>query len=161
MAVELKVPPLGESITEAVVGKWNKKKGEAVSAHEALVVLETDKVTIDVPAPAAGAIVTIALNEGDKVRVGDVLGTTEAGAGATPSAPQAQAPAAAVAPVAASSASASSGDARMTPTARKIAEENKVDVAQLKGSGTGGRITKEDVLGQLNRPAEAPAQRAP
>ncbi|QRK09212.1 2-oxoglutarate dehydrogenase complex dihydrolipoyllysine-residue succinyltransferase [Archangium violaceum] len=163
MAVELKVPPLGESITEAVVGKWNKKKGDAVSADEPLVVLETDKVTIDVPAPAAGAIATIAFNEGDKVRVGDVLGTIEAGAGATATAPQTPAPAPAPAPVAAAPAAASSAaaDVRMTPTARKIVEENKLDVAQLKGSGTGGRITKEDALGQLNRPAEAPAQRAP
>ena len=160
MAVELKVPPLGESITEAVVGKWNKKKGEAVSADEPLVVLETDKVTIDVPAPAAGAIATIAFNEGDKVRVGDVLGTIEAGAGASAPAPQAAAPAPAAAAPAAAAASAGA-DVRMTPTARKIVEENKLDVAQLKGSGTGGRITKEDALGQLNRPAEAPVQRAP
>ncbi|MGZ3461532.1 MAG: biotin/lipoyl-containing protein, partial [Archangium sp.] len=157
MAVELKVPPLGESITEAVVGKWNKKQGDAVSADEALVVLETDKVTIDVPAPATGSLATIAFKEGDKVRVGEVLGTIEAGAaGATATAPQTPAPAAA-----ATATSSASSEARMTPTARKMAEENKLDVAQLKGSGAGGRITKEDVLGQLNRPAEAPAQRAP
>ena len=161
MAVELKVPPLGESITEAVVGKWNKKKGDAVSADEPLVVLETDKVTVDVPSPAAGALITVAFNEGDKVRVGDVLGMIEAGAGA--SAPKASAPAAsAPAPVAAAAASSSASEARITPTARKMAEENKLDVAQLKGSGTGGRITKEDVHGQLNRPTETPApQRAP
>jgi 2-oxoglutarate dehydrogenase E2 component (dihydrolipoamide succinyltransferase) len=162
MAVELKVPPLGESITEAVVGKWNKKKGDAVSADEPLVVLETDKVTVDVPSPAAGALITVAFNEGDKVRVGDVLGMIEAGAGA--SAPKASAPAAAAAPapVAAEASSTSASEARITPTARKMAEENKLDVAQLKGSGTGGRITKEDVLGQLNRPTETPApQRAP
>ena len=161
MAVELKVPPLGESITEAVVGKWNKKKGDAVSADEALVVLETDKVTIDVPAPAAGSIATVAFQEGDKVRVGDVLGTIEAGAGAGASAPKAAAPASAPAPVAEAPAAASGATTRITPTAKNIAEDNKLDVGQLKGSGTGGRITKEDVLGQLNRPAEAPAQRAP
>jgi len=161
MAVELKVPPLGESITEAVVGKWNKKKGDSVSADEALVVLETDKVTIDVPAPAAGSIATVAFQEGDKVRVGDVLGTIEAGAGAGASAPKAAAPASAPAPVAEAPAAASGATTRITPTAKNIAEDNKLDVGQLKGSGTGGRITKEDVLGQLNRPAEAPAQRAP
>jgi 2-oxoglutarate dehydrogenase E2 component (dihydrolipoamide succinyltransferase) len=163
MAVELKVPPLGESITEAVVGKWNKKKGDAVSADEALVVLETDKVTIDVPAPAAGALLTIAFQEGDKVRVGDVLGTIDS-AGAAASAPKPAAAAAAPAPAAApAAAAAAANDARITPTARRMAEDNKLDVTQLKGSGTGGRITKEDVLGQLNRPAEAPAQqqRAP
>ena len=155
MAVELKVPPLGESITEAVVGKWNKKMGDAVSADEPLVVLETDKVTIDVPAPAAGALSSISFKEGDKVRVGEVLGLIDAaGAGDSAAAPapavQAPAPAAEEAPAGASV------DARMTPTARKVAEENRVDLTQVKGSGAGGRITKEDVLGQLNRPAAPP-----
>ncbi|MCY1035136.1 2-oxoglutarate dehydrogenase complex dihydrolipoyllysine-residue succinyltransferase [Corallococcus sp. BB11-1] len=158
MAVELKVPPLGESITEAVVGKWNKKQGDTVAADEPLVVLETDKVTIDVPSPAAGSIASIAFKEGDKVRVGEVLGTIEAGGAGAAAASPAQAaatpaPAQAAAPVQA----AAAGDARITPTARKMAEENQVDVGQLKGSGTGGRIVKEDVLGQLNRPA-APTQ---
>ncbi|GMU09435.1 2-oxoglutarate dehydrogenase complex dihydrolipoyllysine-residue succinyltransferase [Corallococcus caeni] len=160
MAVELKVPPLGESITEAVVGKWNKKQGESVSADEPLVVLETDKVTIDVPSPAAGSIASIAFKEGDKVRVGDVLGTIEAGAGAAAASPAAAAatpaPAQAAAPVTSAAAQAQS-DARITPTAKKMAEENRVDVGQLKGSGTGGRIMKEDVQGQLNRPAAAPS----
>src|SRR5262245_36099614 len=99
MAVDLKVPPLGESITEAVVGKWNKKKGDSVAADEPIVVLETDKVTIDVPAPAAGALLEISFKEGDKVRVGEVLGRIEAGAGAT--APQPAAAPAAAAPAAA------------------------------------------------------------
>ncbi|MBJ6759631.1 2-oxoglutarate dehydrogenase complex dihydrolipoyllysine-residue succinyltransferase [Myxococcaceae bacterium JPH2] len=164
MAVELKVPPLGESITEAVVGKWNKKMGDAVAADEPLVVLETDKVTIDVPAPAAGTIASIAFKEGDKVRVGDVLGLIEAGAGASAAKPAAAAPAPAATPAPAAAESAAQGpDARITPTAKKMAEENKLDVAQLKGTGSGGRITKEDVLGQLNRPATpaAPAPVAP
>ena len=161
MAVELKVPPLGESITEAVVGKWNKKMGDAVSADEPLVVLETDKVTIDVPAPAAGALSSISFKEGDKVRVGEVLGLIDAaGAGdsaAKPAAAAAPAPAVqAPAPAAEEAPAGASVDARMTPTARKVAEENRVDLTQVKGSGAGGRITKEDVLGQLNRPA-APA----
>ncbi|RKG51614.1 2-oxoglutarate dehydrogenase complex dihydrolipoyllysine-residue succinyltransferase [Corallococcus sp. AB011P] len=164
MAVELKVPPLGESITEAVVGKWNKKQGESVTADEPLVVLETDKVTIDVPAPAAGSVASIAFKEGDKVRVGDVLGTIEAGAGAAAASPAVAAatpaPAQAAAPVAAAAAAAGS-DTRITPTAKKMAEENRVDVGQLKGSGTGGRIMKEDVQGQLNRPSAPPAPAAP
>src|SRR3954469_25980701 len=79
MAVELTVPQLGESITEAVVGKWHKKVGEAVRADEPLVVLETDKVTVDVPAPAAGALLSILRKEGEKVRVGEVLGTLAPG----------------------------------------------------------------------------------
>ncbi|WP_224247272.1 2-oxoglutarate dehydrogenase complex dihydrolipoyllysine-residue succinyltransferase [Hyalangium gracile] len=157
MAVELKVPPLGESITEAVVGKWNKKKGDTVAADEPLVVLETDKVTIDVPAPAAGTLASISFKDGDKVRVGEVLGLIDAN-GATAAAPQpaaaaAPAPAPAPAPVAA----APAADARITPTARNVAGAHNVDVSQLQGSGAGGRITKDDVLGQLNRGSQAPA----
>ena len=104
MAVELTVPALGESITEAVVGKWHKKVGDTVAVDEPVVVLETDKVTIDVPAPAAGTIAAIAHGEGDTVKIGDVLGSIAPGAGAAASPPAAKpaqpsAPAAAVAPV--------------------------------------------------------------
>lgn len=152
MAVELKVPPLGESITEAVVGKWNKKIGDAVNADEPLVVLETDKVTIDVPAPSGGSISAIAYKEGDKVRVGEVLGTIDAnGAGAKAAAPKAPEPVATPVPW-------TDGGQRITPTARRMAEENGLDPASLKGSGTGGRVTKDDVREQLSRgPAQAPA----
>src|SRR5512138_3828630 len=104
MAVDLTVPALGESITEAVVGKWHKKVGEPVAVDEPLVVLETDKVTIDVPAPAAGTLSAIAHAEGDTVKIGDVLGSIAPGAGAAASAPAArpaQPPAPAPAPVAA------------------------------------------------------------
>ena len=155
MAVELKVPPLGESITEAVVGKWNKQKGDAVSADEPLVVLETDKVTIDVPAPAGGKLAQISFKEGDKVRVGEVLGLIDANgatAAAPPpaAAPQAPAPAAATAP-----------DVRITPTAANMAAANNVDVTQLQGSGAQGRITKDDVRSQLTKGTQAPAPSAP
>src|SRR5262249_62075701 len=98
MAVELTVPALGESITEAVVGKWNKKVGDAVAVDEPLVVLETDKVTIDVPAPAAGTIAAIAHPEGDTVKIGDVLGSIAGGAATTASAPAARPAAPAPAP---------------------------------------------------------------
>src|SRR5215470_13991884 len=132
MAVELVVPQLGESITEAVVGKWHKKVGEPVKVDEPVVVLETDKVTIDVPAPAAGTIAAIAHGEGDTVKIGEVLGSIAAGASASASAPAAKpaqpsAPApAAVAPprpspVPAAQAVPSSDAARqapMTPVAR-------------------------------------------
>src|SRR4051812_45890194 len=87
MSVNLTVPQLGESITEAVVGKWHKKVGDAVKADEPVVVLETDKVTVDVPAPAAGALAQIAHQEGDKVKVGDVLGTINEGAAGKASGP--------------------------------------------------------------------------
>ena len=162
MAVELTVPALGESITEAVVGKWHKKVGDTVAVDEPVVVLETDKVTIDVPAPAAGTIAAIAHGEGDTVKIGDVLGSIAPGAGATASAPaakpaQAAAPApasAAVAPprpapVPAAQAAPSSDAGRqapMTPVARAIADANGLDPATLRGSGASGRVMKDDVL---------------
>jgi len=156
MAVEITVPPMGESITEAVVGKWHKKAGDAVNMDEPVVVLETDKVTIDVPAPASGTLAAITHAEGDKVKVGDVLGTLAAG-GAPAAAAKAVAPAAA--PVATTPA-ASAGDARspaLTPVARKLVEENQLDPAAIQGSGPGGRILKEDVLGHLGNGKAAPA----
>ena len=164
MAVELTVPALGESITEAVVGKWHKKVGDPVAVDEPLVVLETDKVTIDVPAPAAGTLAAIAHGEGDTVKIGDVLGSIAPAAGAAASAPAARpaqpaapAPALAPAPVAPPRASpapaaqaAPSPDAArhapMTPVARAIADANGLDPATLRGSGASGRVMKEDVL---------------
>src|SRR5450631_3067729 len=93
MAIELTVPALGESITEAVVGKWYKKVGDPVKVDEPVVVLETDKVTIDVAAPASGALSAISHAEGDHVKIGDVLGTITAGAAAeSPRAPAATPP---------------------------------------------------------------------
>jgi 2-oxoglutarate dehydrogenase E2 component (dihydrolipoamide succinyltransferase) len=166
MAVELTVPALGESITEAVVGKWHKKIGDTVAVDEPVVVLETDKVTIDVPAPAAGTIAAIAHGEGDTVKIGDVLGSIAPGAGAAASAPAAkiaQPPASAPAPAGAPAAAAAprpvpapaaqaapSPDAArqvpMTPVARAIADANGLDPSTLRGTGAAGRVTKEDVL---------------
>ena len=181
MAVELTVPALGESITEAVVGKWHKKVGDTVAVDEPIVVLETDKVTIDVPAPAAGTIASIAHGEGDTVKIGDVLGSIAPGAGAAASAPAAKpaqpaapapapAPAAAAAPRAASAPApaaqaAPSADAArqapMTPVARAIADANGLDPSTLRGTGAAGRVTKEDVLtvleGGRGAAAQAPA----
>src|SRR5215470_8853413 len=157
MAVELTVPALGESITEAVVGKWHKKVGDTVAVDEPVVVLETDKVTIDVPAPAAGTIASIAHGEGDTVKIGDVLGSIAPGAGAAASAPAAKpaqppapAPAAVApprpAPVPAAPPSDAARQAPMTPVARAIADANGLDPATLRGSGASGRVMKEDVL---------------
>lgn len=148
MGVELVVPQLGESITEAVVGKWHKRVGESVKVDEPVVVLETDKVTVDVPAPAGGALEKIARQEGEKVRVGEVLGSIGA-SGAAASAPAKAEPKAEAKPAAATSATDNRA-APITPVAKKLAEDNGVDTAALKGSGVGGRITKDDVLGQLS-----------
>ena len=175
MAVELVVPQLGESITEAVVGKWHKKVGEPVKVDEPVVVLETDKVTIDVPAPAAGTIAAITHAEGETVKIGDVLGSISAGAGASAAVVAPAPSAAAVAPpkapsVPAAQAGPSADAARqapMTPTARAIADANGLDPATLRGSGAAGRVTKEDVLtvlegGKAAAPAPAPVPvRAP
>jgi 2-oxoglutarate dehydrogenase E2 component (dihydrolipoamide succinyltransferase) len=184
MAVELTVPALGESITEAVVGKWHKKVGDAVAVDEPVVVLETDKVTIDVPAPAAGTIAAIAHGEGDTVKIGDVLGSIAPGAGAAASAPAAKpaqpsapAPAQAPPPAAAASPRASpvpaaqaapspdaGRQAPMTPVARAIADANGLDPATLRGSGASGRVMKDDVLtvleGGRGGAAAAPAPAA-
>ncbi|MBM4380191.1 MAG: dihydrolipoamide succinyltransferase, partial [Deltaproteobacteria bacterium] len=102
MGVDLVVPTLGESISEAVVGKWHKKPGDAVKADEPLLLLETDKVTVDVPSPASGTLEKALVKEGQTVRVGEVLGSIAAGAvaAATPAATPAAAPAAAPAPAA-------------------------------------------------------------
>jgi 2-oxoglutarate dehydrogenase E2 component (dihydrolipoamide succinyltransferase) len=185
MAVELTVPALGESITEAVVGKWHKKVGDTVAVDEPVVVLETDKVTIDVPAPAAGTIAAIAHGEGDTVKIGDVLGSIAPGAGAVASAPAAKpaqpsapaatsapvpaaAPAALVpprpAPVPAAQTAAASDAARqapMTPVARAIADANGLDPATLRGSGASGRVMKEDVLTVLEGGRGSSASQAP
>ena len=190
MAVELTVPALGESITEAVVGKWHKKVGDAVAVDEPIVVLETDKVTIDVPAPAAGTLASIAHPEGDTVKIGDVLGNISAAASAVAAGPTAAprpaappAPAAAVAPprpapvpAAQAAPSADAGrQAPMTPVARAIADANGLDPATLRGTGAAGRVMKEDVLTVLEggrggaaaapavvpAPASVPAPRVP
>ncbi|MBX5482406.1 MAG: 2-oxoglutarate dehydrogenase complex dihydrolipoyllysine-residue succinyltransferase [Myxococcaceae bacterium] len=152
MGVELKVPALGESITEATVGKWHKKVGESVNVDEPVVVLETDKVTVDVPAPAAGAIEKIAAQEGDVVKVGQVIGSITAGAAgavatsktqAAAPAPQAAAPAPAPQP----STALGSAEVFATPVARRVAEDRGIDVTQIPGSGAAGRVMKQDVLG--------------
>ncbi len=181
MAVELTVPALGESITEAVVGKWHKKVGEPVAVDEPVVVLETDKVTIDVPAPAAGTIAAIAHKEGDTVKIGDVLGTIAGGAAAAagapapaatrPAPPPAPGPAEVspprAPPVPAAHAAPSPDATRqapMTPVARAIADANGLDPATLRGSGASGRVMKDDVLtvleGGRGGAAAAPAPAA-
>jgi 2-oxoglutarate dehydrogenase E2 component (dihydrolipoamide succinyltransferase) len=159
MAVDLVVPPLGESITEAVVGKWNKKKGEKVSVDEPVVVLETDKVTIDVPAPAAGTLIELAFKEGDKVRVGEVLGRLDSAGASTAAAAPASAPAPA-APAPAPVQAAPAQETRATPTAVNIAAAHNLDLSQIPGSGAGGRIMKDDVRGKLSQGTQAPAPAA-
>jgi 2-oxoglutarate dehydrogenase E2 component (dihydrolipoamide succinyltransferase) len=139
MATDIRVPTLGESISEATVGKWFKQRGETVRADEPLVELETDKVTLEINAPAAGVLSEIAAQTGDTVAIGALLGALTAGAVASAAAPAAApvAPAPAPKPVAAMP---------PAPSAAKIATENAVDLASIAGSGKRGQVLKGDVL---------------
>jgi len=179
MSTEIKVPAMGESVTEATVSKWFKKVGDTVARDEPLVELETDKVTVEVPSPTAGTIESIAVQEGATVQVGTVLGSIAEGAGAAkpaPAAPAKPAPAptpapAAPQPVRPAPAPAQPAPAQtapqqepvpVMPSVRRISEETGINPASLNGSGKGGRVTKGDILSALEtRAAERAAKPAP
>ena len=151
MATEVKVPTLGESVTEASVGAWLKKPGEAVAADEPICSLETDKVAIDVPAPVAGVMGQQLVKEGDTVEVGAVIGVIEAGSGvaapAKEAAPAPKAEAAAPAPAAAAPADeGTSGNVTLSPAVRRLVLEHGLDPSKIKGTGKDGRLTKDDVM---------------
>ncbi|QQO34606.1 2-oxoglutarate dehydrogenase complex dihydrolipoyllysine-residue succinyltransferase [Bradyrhizobium diazoefficiens] len=157
---EIRVPTLGESVTEATIGRWFKKAGDAVAVDEPLVELETDKVTIEVPAPSAGTLSEIIAADGTTVAVGALLGQiTDGAAGAKPAAkPAAAAPApAAAAPAAAPAApKAPPADAPLAPSVRKLSAETGIDASTVPGSGKDGRVTKGDMLAAIERAASAP-----
>jgi 2-oxoglutarate dehydrogenase E2 component (dihydrolipoamide succinyltransferase) len=170
MATEIRVPTLGESVTEATIGSWYKKVGDTVATDEALVELETDKVTLEVPAPAGGTLTEITAKEGDTVEVNALLGQIAEGAVApAPAAKEEAAPAAKVAePEPAPAPAAASGtDMPPAPSAAKMLEENKIAADQVAGSGKRGQVLKGDVInalasGSAAAPAQAPAvARAP
>jgi 2-oxoglutarate dehydrogenase E2 component (dihydrolipoamide succinyltransferase) len=173
---EIRVPTLGESVTEATIGKWFKKAGDAVAVDEPLVELETDKVTIEVPAPAAGILTDVAVKDGDTVAVGALLGAIKEGAGAVPTgrpdqktekakaigagpepvapreAPPPPKPAAAEAPPPKPAAA----DAPLAPSVRRIAAETGTDPSAVPGTGKDGRVTKGDMLAAIERAAAQP-----
>jgi 2-oxoglutarate dehydrogenase E2 component (dihydrolipoamide succinyltransferase) len=153
---EIRVPTLGESVTEATIGKWFKKAGEAVAVDEPLVELETDKVTIEVPAPAAGVLSDIAVKDGETVAVGALLGQIKEGAGAPAASKPAAAAPAAKAAEPAKAAAAPSGDTPLAPSVRKMAAETGVDPAGVSGSGKDGRVTKGDMMAAIERAAASP-----
>ncbi len=184
--IEIKVPPLGESIVEATVSRWLKTDGDRVAAGETLVELETDKVTVEVPALKAGILTKRARNEGDVVKVGDLLGQLDEaaeGASVAPSAATTAAPAqsaptqatapsstqpaaslAAAAPPAATPTAPRPTEVRASPAAQRVAAESGTDLGAVVGTGRGGVISKPDVIEQANRPAQpvvAPAASAP
>jgi len=169
---DILVPPLGESVTSATVARWLKKPGEAVAADEPLVELETDKVTVEVNAPAAGVLETILAAEGAEVAPGAVLGSIAAGAGVRPAEPQLQPQPQPAPPVPAiphvETPRAASGPVPIPgappplPAAAKLMAETGTSAAAIgAGSGKDGRITKGDVLAFLARPSPAPAAPAP
>ena len=154
MIVEVNVPVFAESITEGTLLAWHKKIGEAVARDEILVDIETDKVVLEVPAPQAGVLVEIIVNEGDTVTSQQVLAKIDTEAAAVSAAPAQAAPAAeAAAPAAASNAQAGVA----MPAAAKLAAEKGVDVGSIQGSGRDGRVLKEDVQNAATKPAAAAA----
>ena len=150
MSTEVKVPVLGESITEATLGQWLKKPGEAVAIDEPIASLETDKVAIEVPSPVAGIMGAYAVEEGATVNVGAVIGSIDAGNSASAPAP---APvAAAIAPAITTTAApmpvaqAENNDLPLSPSVRRLVLELGIDPSKIKGTGKDGRLTKEDVV---------------
>jgi 2-oxoglutarate dehydrogenase E2 component (dihydrolipoamide succinyltransferase) len=169
MPTEIKVPTLGESVSEASIGKWLKQPGEAVALDEAIASLETDKVAVDVTAPAAGVMGAQLAKEGDTVTVGAVIATIEAvGSTAAAPAPAAApaatpAPAAAPAPAPTTTPAPASDAAVLSPSVRRAVLEHHIDPATVKGTGKDGRLTKEDVVtaAQAKQDAPSPAVSAP
>jgi 2-oxoglutarate dehydrogenase E2 component (dihydrolipoamide succinyltransferase) len=166
---EIRVPTLGESVTEATIGKWFKRPGDAVAVDEPLVELETDKVTLEVPAPAAGVLGDIAAKDGDTVAVGALLGQIKEGAGAAAAAktetkpdikapPKAAAPATSQPAAAPKSASAKAppADVPPAPSVRKLSAESGTDATTVPGTGKDGRVTKGDMLAAIERAAAQP-----
>ncbi len=153
MAIEIKAPTFPESVADGTVATWHKQPGEAVKRDELLVDIETDKVVLEVVAPADGVLSKVLKNEGDTVLSEEVIAVVEAGAVAA-AAPAAKPAAAAQA---AAPAAASAEEPLLAPAARKLAEENGIDPASLTGTGKGGRVTKEDVVAAVEAKKKAPA----
>jgi len=166
MPVELKVPEVGESITEVMIGVWKKREGDAVATDDAIVEIESDKATVELPAPAAGTITRVLKGSGEKAVVGEVIGYMEpAGAAVQPATPPSQ-PVVDVSrkdgrtDIGSVKAAAPAAPARVMPAAARVLGEAGVSPAAVAGTGPGGRVTKSDAVSAVARPA-APAQPAP
>jgi 2-oxoglutarate dehydrogenase E2 component (dihydrolipoamide succinyltransferase) len=164
MTIEIKVPAMGESVSEATVGRWLKKPGDTVAKDEALVELETDKVSVEVPSPAAGVLEESRVGQGQSVKVGTILGTVKEGAaGASKPAgkAEAKAPAVEAKPAAKSEAKAEAKPVPPPPppSVRKLAEEQNLDAGAIAGSGKHGQVTKGDALAALEARKSTPQAR--
>src|SRR5581483_9482056 len=168
--VEIRVPTLGESVTEATIGKWFKQPGDPVAVDEPLVELETDKVTIEVPAPAAGVLSEVAAKDGETVAVGALLGQIKEGQAASPAGrpdqkttttkpigagPEETALKAAAKP-AQPAPKAPAADMPLAPSVRKMAAESGMDASAVPGSGKDGRVTKGDMMAAIERAVAQP-----
>ena len=149
---DIRVPTLGESVTEATIGRWFKHAGDSVAVDEPLVELETDKVTIEVPVPAAGVLSEILVKDGETVAPGALLGQIKEGAGA-PAKPAPPPPQPAPVPAAPKAAPA---DAPLAPSVRKLAAESGISASTVPGSGKDGRVTKGDMLDAIARAVQTP-----
>ncbi len=150
MSIEIKAPQFPESVQDGTIATWHKQPGEAVSRDELIVDIETDKVVLEVVAPANGSIAEIIKGEGETILSNEVIATFAEGAGAAAATET-------VTESVAETAGASAGDKLLSPAARKLADENNVDVAALAGSGKDGRVTKEDVVNYIKDGATAPS----
>jgi len=166
---EIRVPTLGESVTEATIGKWFKKPGDAVAVDEPLVELETDKVTIEVPAPAAGVLGEMVAKDGETVGVGALLGQITEGAGAAPTGKPDQktettkpigAGPEEPKPRPAAEQKAKEAEQAQAPSVRRLSAESGVDPSNVEGSGKDGRVTKGDMLAAIEKAASQPAPAA-
>jgi 2-oxoglutarate dehydrogenase E2 component (dihydrolipoamide succinyltransferase) len=159
MTIEVRVPQLPESVADATLVSWHKRAGDAVARDENLVDLETDKVVLEVPAPAAGVLKEIRLADGTTVTSGEILAIIEEGAKVA--SPSAAAPATSAAATASAAATKSNGPAgKLSPAAKRVVEEHKVDPAAVAGSGRDGRVSKSDVVNYLASKEAAPAATA-
>ncbi|MFN0067633.1 MAG: 2-oxoglutarate dehydrogenase complex dihydrolipoyllysine-residue succinyltransferase [Limisphaerales bacterium] len=161
MAIELKVPPVGESITEVQIGDWLKKAGDAVAKDENVVLIESEKATLELPAPAAGVLGKILKARGEAAKVGEVIGLIEDGAPASGPASSSAAPAEAKAAARSAEARpAAKSEPVVMPAAQRVLAEAGVAAADVKGTGPGGRVLKEDAI-KAAEAAKAPAAPAP
>ncbi|WP_434681115.1 2-oxoglutarate dehydrogenase complex dihydrolipoyllysine-residue succinyltransferase [Pseudomonas sp. R1-18] len=157
MAIEIKAPSFPESVADGTISKWHKQPGEAVKRDELLVDIETDKVVLEVLAEADGVLASIVKGEGDTVLSNELIATLDAGATASAAPAPAAAAAAPAAAPAQAAAAAGDEDSIAAPAARKLAEENGINLASLKGTGKDGRVTKEDVVAAVEAKKSAPA----
>lgn len=156
MAIEVKVPMLPESVADATISTWHKKVGDTVTRDENLVDLETDKVMLEVPAPADGILKEIIKPEGETVQANQIIAVIEAGKAATAEKPAAKTTETATAQPAAAASKAqpqqtAAASSASSPTVRRVAAENDVDLSQVKGTGKGGRITKENIMSEVSK----------